>query len=104
MNCEFEALPQTSCHLFTCDWSAKSASELAQREAELFKEARPQIFHPANELQNPYVQALVAAFQRPAAHDSEQFTTFKQLRERMTVDVVDDYFDISHEISRIAQQ
>ena len=90
--------------LAVIDWSAKSASELAQREAELFKEARPQIFHPANELQNPYVQALVAAFQRPAAHDSEQFTTFKQLRERMTVDVVDDYFDISHEISRIAQQ
>ena len=104
VNCEFEALPQTSCHLFTCDWSEKGANALAQREVELFEEARPQIFHPVNELQNPLVQALVTAFQRPAAHNSEQFTTFKQLREHMSVDVVDDYFDVSHEVFRLAQQ
>ena len=96
VNCEFEELPQVSCHLFTCDWPQQNVIALAETEAELFEEARPQIFHPANELQNPHVQALITAFQDPPPKRTDEFVTFKQLRENMTVGLVNDYYDVCH--------
>lgn len=98
VTCEFEELPQTSCHLFTCDWPQQNADALAQKEMALSEEARPQIHHPANELENPHVQDLIAAFQRPPPENSERFVTFKRLRENMTVELLDEHYDISHNI------
>ena len=34
VNCEFEELPQVSCHLFTCDWPQQNVTALAEKEAE----------------------------------------------------------------------
>lgn len=94
--CDFASLPDLPFHLYTCDWSADHARNLAEEEANALGHARDQIPNPVEALEHPQVQALISSFKIPPPVAAPQYITFQTLREGMPMELLHDYFEISH--------
>lgn len=102
--CDFAAVPEPNCYVWTGDWPEERAEALARREKSTKGEALPQIVDVMAALTEKPIIEIASALQLPAPTKAAGAISFAELCAGMEVKIEHAYFQESraHKVARKA--